>query len=95
MRFTGLYRCLAGTIDGNVVLFKNGDLQAVYRVDAITEIDVTTIMTETHQLSLTTTLANSSRNEVIRSCFTFDFGLMMLVGDCTIYHFKKIDEGRK
>ncbi|XP_060845459.1 cilia- and flagella-associated protein 57-like [Rhopalosiphum padi] len=88
-------RCLAGTTDGNVVLFKNGDLQAVYRVDAISEIDMTTIMTETHQLSLTTTLANSSRNEVIRSCFTFEFGLVMLVGDFTIYHFQKIDEGRR
>ncbi|KAE9523980.1 hypothetical protein AGLY_015627 [Aphis glycines] len=87
-------RCLAGTIDGNVILFKNGDIQAVYRVDAITEIDVTTIMTEIQHLTLTT-FANISRNNVVRSCFTFEFGLVLLVGDFNIYHFRKMDEGRR
>ncbi|XP_050063745.1 cilia- and flagella-associated protein 57-like isoform X2 [Aphis gossypii] len=87
-------RCLAGTIDGNVILFKNGDIQAVYRVDAITEIDVTTIMTEIQHLTLTTS-ANISRNNVVRSCFTFEFGLVLLVGDFNIYHFRKMDEGRR
>ncbi|XP_025200516.1 LOW QUALITY PROTEIN: cilia- and flagella-associated protein 57-like [Melanaphis sacchari] len=88
-------RCLAGTIDGNVILFKNGDPQAVYRVDAISEIDVTIIMTEIHQLSMTTMSANLSRNNIVRSCFTFEFGLVLLVGDFTIYHFRKMDEGRR
>lgn len=89
-----LYRCLAGTTDGRVILFKNGDIQAVYRVDAITEIDVTTIMTEIQHLTLTTS-ANLSRNDVVRSCFTFEFGLVLLVGDFNIYHFRKMDEGRR
>jgi len=90
----GLYRCLAGTIDGKVILFKNGEVQALYRVDAIIEIDVTTIMTEVH-LSLTTKPVDISRKDVIRSCFTFESGLVLLVGDSTIYHFGKTDEGRR
>ncbi|CAI6352733.1 unnamed protein product [Macrosiphum euphorbiae] len=51
-------------------------------------------MTEVYQ-SLTTKPANLSRNDIIRSCFTYESGLVLLVGDSTIYHFGKTDEGRR
>lgn len=88
------HRCLAGTSDGRVVLFKNGVLQAAYRPETVDGFDVT-VKTENERLSAAESPGSGPPPQPVRDCFATQWGLVVLVGGCSIYYFRKTDEGRK
>lgn len=88
-RMGARYRCIAGTSDGRVVVFKNGVLLTAYRPDVVDEIDVT-VKPENERLSDAQLSADPVRSLVVNQ-----WGLAVLVGVSTIYYFRKTEEGRR
>lgn len=88
------HRCMAGTLDGRVVLFKNGLLQASYQANTIRELDVT-VKTEENNLSFARSSKNVQQLQAVRICLALEFGLVLVVGDSNIYYLRKTDEGRR
>lgn len=87
-------RCLAGTLDGRVVLFKNGVLQASYQASTIREMDVTA-KTDENRLSVVKLPKNAQQLQAVRICLALEFGLVLVFGDSNIYYLRKTDEGRR
>lgn len=83
------HRCIAGTSDGRVVVFKNGVLLTAYRPNEVDEIDVTA-KTEYERLSYIELSADPVRSLVVN-----DWGLAVLAGVSTVYYFRKTEEGRR
>lgn len=106
--FVGIFliycRCVAGTADGRVILFKSGSLQAMYQAHAIRTLDVTIntvngvgqIMDGTPPSPLQLSLLESGpRAKQVRTCFIFKLGLVLIIGDATVYFFEKTEDGQR
>lgn len=77
-----------------MVLIKNGELQAVYSLDALNrDLDVTVKMPLEKGLVTAVDPGNPPATESIRICVAFRTGLLLVVGDSAVHYFQKLDDG--
>lgn len=86
-------RCLAGTTDGLVIVFTNGELQARYRADVLRDLDVTARNADDERPKHADETGSRQSAKAVRRCFTSMYGLVLVVGDSAIHYFEKTDEG--
>lgn len=88
---------MAGTVDGRVMLFKNGVLQAVYPVNSTRLLDVTvrTANLDPSTLADASPSENESHNQPIRYCIAFLVGLVFVIGDSAVYFYEKTYNGER
>lgn len=87
-----LNRCLAGTADGLVMVFANGELQAWYRADVLRDLDVTATNADDERPKHVDETGSWQPAKAVRRCFTSLYGLVLVVGDSAIHYFEKTDE---
>jgi len=86
-------RCLAGTTDGLVIVFTNGELQAWYRADVLRDLDVTAMNADDERPKRVHKTGSWQSAKAVRRCVTSLYGLVLVVGDSAVHYFEKTDEG--
>lgn len=72
------------------MLFKNGILLSTHYVNNLYSLDVT-FKTSNERLSSILRTDGEMECKTVRGCIAFTFGMVVMVGDSSIYYFEKTD----